>query len=45
VVDVDVTFDDPGFPGAMVIAVTYAVRGTNDARNLVFPFYTLPAED
>lgn len=45
VVDVDVTFDDPGFPGAMVIAVTYAVRGTNDPRNLVFPFYTLPAED
>ena len=45
VVDVDVAFDNPGFPGAMVIAVTYAVRGTNDPRNLVFPFYTLPAED
>jgi phage baseplate assembly protein W len=42
--DVDVTFDD-GDAGTMLISVTYSVRGTNDPRNLVFPFYTLPAED
>jgi phage baseplate assembly protein W len=42
--DVDVTFDD-GPSGVMTISLTYAVRGTNDPRNLVFPFYTLPAEE
>jgi uncharacterized protein len=42
--DVDVTFDD-GAPGTMLISLTYSVRGTNDPRNLVFPFYTLPSED
>jgi uncharacterized protein len=42
--DVDVTFDDAD-TGTMLIALTYAVRGTNDPRNLVFPFYTLPAEE
>ena len=41
--DVDVTFDDAA-SGAMSIAVAYSVRGTNDPRNLVFPFYSLPAE-
>jgi hypothetical protein len=29
----------------MYLAVTYTIRGTNDPRNLVFPFYTLPAEE
>jgi uncharacterized protein len=42
--DVDVTFDS-GDAGTMLISLTYSVRGTNDPRNLVFPFYTLPAED
>jgi hypothetical protein len=42
--DVGVTFE-PGATGVMHISVTYSIRGTNDPRNLVFPFYTLPAED
>jgi uncharacterized protein len=42
--DVEVTFDDDA-PGTMFISLTYSVRGTNDPRNLVFPFYTLPAEE
>jgi Bacteriophage baseplate protein W len=42
--DVDVTFDDDA-PGTMLISLTYSVRGTNDPRNLVFPFYTLPSEE
>jgi phage baseplate assembly protein W len=31
--------------GRIVITVTYAVRATNHLRNLVFPFYVIPAED
>jgi phage baseplate assembly protein W len=42
--DVDVTFTDDN-PGVMHISITYSIRGTNDPRNLVFPFYTLPAEE
>jgi len=42
--DVDVSFDDAS-AGVMHISVTYAVRGTNDPRNLVFPFYSLPSEE
>ena len=30
--------------GAVEIAVAYTVRATNDRRNLVFPFYTIPGE-
>lgn len=30
--------------GLLYIDVHYAVRGTNDPRNLVFPFYTIPDE-
>jgi uncharacterized protein len=44
VLDVDVSFPGAG-PGVMHVAITYRRRGTNDPRNLVFPFYTLPAED
>lgn len=29
-------------PGLLLIDISYAVRGTNDARNLVFPFYQIP---
>ena len=29
----------------MYIAVSYAIRGTNDPRSLVFPFYTIPTEE
>ena len=42
--DIDVTFEEGGV-GIMYLAVTYTIRGTNDPRNLVFPFYTLPAEE
>src|ERR1044072_1351567 len=31
--------------GAVHIAVSYRVRSTNDVRNLVFPFYTIPTEE
>ena len=40
----DVTFEEGGI-GIMYISITYTIRGTNDPRNLVFPFYTLPAEE
>jgi Bacteriophage baseplate protein W len=41
--DIDVSFEQNGV-GVMYISITYAIRGTNDPRNLVFPFYTLPSE-
>jgi uncharacterized protein len=41
--DIDVTFEQNGV-GVMYISITYTIRGTNDPRNLVFPFYTLPSE-
>ena len=31
--------------GAFLIDITYTVKGTNDHRNLVFPFYTIPGEE
>ena len=31
--------------GQIVIDVTYRVRSTNHMRNLVYPFYVIPAED
>ncbi|BFU44281.1 GPW/gp25 family protein [Krasilnikovia sp. MM14-A1004] len=31
--------------GAIHIAVSYRIRATNDVRNLVFPFYTIPTEE
>lgn len=42
--DVDVRFDEQN-PALMYIGVTYKVKGANDPRNLVFPFYTIPAEE
>ncbi len=41
-VDVDVDTEDPS---VLYITLTYAVRGTNDPRNLVFPFYVIPTEE
>jgi uncharacterized protein len=41
--DVQVTFD-PDRPGLALIDVSYAVRSTNDRRNLVVPFYSIPEE-
>ena len=44
VVDVVVTVDDLR-PETLYIDITYLVRETNDPRNLVFPFYVIPAEE
>jgi phage baseplate assembly protein W len=41
-----VDFDlDRSADGQVVITVTYRVRATNHMRNLVYPFYVIPAED
>jgi len=42
--DVDATFD-PSDPSRMYVSITYKVKGTNDPRNLVFPFYRIPSEE
>ncbi|MFJ5111611.1 GPW/gp25 family protein [Streptomyces sp. NPDC088551] len=36
---------DPDEPSLMNIAITYEVKGSNDHRNMVFPFYTLPDDE
>ncbi|TMD10717.1 MAG: GPW/gp25 family protein [Chloroflexi bacterium] len=41
---VDVTVDPKDLTFAH-IEIRYSVGDTNDPRNLVFPFYTLPAEE
>jgi hypothetical protein len=41
--DVVVT-PDPDEPSTLYIDIEYALKGTNDPRNLVFPFYTIPDE-
>jgi uncharacterized protein len=41
VADVVVTFDQSA-QGLMYIDITYTIKGTNDRRNLVFPFYSIP---
>jgi len=38
---VTVRFDDAEH-GVLYIDISYAIRGTNDPRNLVFPFYVIP---
>ena len=47
VIDVQVT---PGEEGTSLLTVLYVdvryeLKGTNDRRNLVFPFYTIPGEE
>jgi len=42
--DVDVSFDDYD-SSRMYVSITYQVKGTNDPRNLVFPFYRIPSEE
>lgn len=42
--DVVVTFDTVDL-GKLYIEIRYSVRGTNDPRNLVFPFYVIPPHD
>jgi Bacteriophage baseplate protein W len=31
--------------GRLLIAISYSIRATNDERNLVYPFYVIPAEE
>jgi Bacteriophage baseplate protein W len=35
---------DPDDPSTLYITVEYTIPRTNDPRNLVFPFYTIPPE-
>lgn len=42
--DVDVLFDSDD-PTLLYVDVTYAVKDEDDPRSLVFPFYTIPAEE
>jgi phage baseplate assembly protein W len=42
--DVQVDFADAA-NGVLLINVRYALRGSNDPRNLVFPFYVIPAQE
>jgi phage baseplate assembly protein W len=44
VLEVRVELDDSD-EGTLRIQVGYRIRGTNDPRNLVFPFYVIPAEE
>ena len=44
VLDVEV-IQDESQPSLLYIDVTYAIRDTNDPRNLVFPFYLIPGEE
>jgi phage baseplate assembly protein W len=44
VLDVDVTFDNENV-GTIYINIVYRVRTENSPRNLVFPFYSIPAEE
>jgi hypothetical protein len=39
---VDAVADQPA--GTVSIEIAYRARATNDPRNLVFPFYTIPTE-
>ena len=43
--DVEVTVADADADaGTLYIDIRYCLRGTNDPRNLVFPFYVIPGE-
>jgi phage baseplate assembly protein W len=44
VVEIGISFDDQD-AGTVYIDVRYRIRGTNDPRNLVFPFYLIPDEE
>jgi uncharacterized protein len=44
VTDVEVGFDADE-AGLLYIDIRYTIRGTNDPRNLVFPFYVIPSHD
>ena len=42
--DVTISYDDQN-TALMYVGITYTVKGGNDPRNLVFPFYTIPSEE
>jgi phage baseplate assembly protein W len=42
--DVEVRFDAVD-DGTLYVDIGYQIRGTNDPRNLVFPFYVIPSHD
>lgn len=44
VVGVDVVLHESE-PATFYIDISYAVAGSNDPRNLVFPFYVIPSEE
>ncbi|NUP31736.1 MAG: GPW/gp25 family protein, partial [Streptomycetaceae bacterium] len=44
VAEVSVRFDAVD-DGVLYIDIRYAIRGTNDPRNLVFPFYVIPRHE
>jgi phage baseplate assembly protein W len=44
VTDVVINFDAED-AGLLYIDVRYSIRGTNDPRNLVFPFYVIPSHE
>jgi phage baseplate assembly protein W len=44
VLDVSVDFSSAG-TGVVLIEITYLLRATNSVRNLVYPFYVIPAEE
>lgn len=41
-VSVDTSFAERG---ELLIEILYSLRATNDVRNLVYPFYVIPAEE
>lgn len=43
-IDVQIRFDRVD-QGVLYIDVHYCIRGTNDPRNLVFPFYVIPSHE
>lgn len=43
VAEVRVSFDQIDF-GRVYVDIAYTIRGLNDTRNLVFPFYVIPTE-
>ncbi len=42
--DVTISYDNQN-TALMYVGITYTVKGGNDPRNLVFPFYTIPSEE
>lgn len=45
-VDIEQILVEPAsVDGAVMISISYVVRATNDRRNLVYPFYTIPPEE